>query len=406
MNPRRVAITGIGIICPLGRGKESNRSAIETGRSGIRRIESIDASPLQCRIAGEIPAGLIDSNKELDRFTRLALIASEEAARDSALEEAENPTRVGTLIGTGLGGSETLDATYARIYRDGQSRVSPTSIPRAMYNAAASAISSAHHALGPSFTVVSACASSAHAIGQAAHWIRAGLCDTVIAGGADAPLATGIIRGWEALRVLSPENDSPESACRPFSADRRGLVLAEGAAVLILEDLDGARRKGKHIYGEVAGFGLSSDGGHITDPSIDGAARAMTMALEDAGLNPEDIGYINAHGTATRTNDPSETAAIRQVFLAHADKLPVSSTKSGHGHAMGASGAIEIALSLLALNHGFLPPTLNYREKDPQCDLDYVPNQAREADIEVFLSNSFGFGGMNGVVAIRTGRSF
>ena len=338
-----------------------------------------------------------------DRFSRFALIAAEEAAAQANLRESGvDPHRLGALIGTGLGGCETLDAGYRRVYKEGQLRVPPTMIAWSMYNAAASAVSTHFGAKGPAYAVVSACASSAHAIGQAFHAVRGGQADVILAGGSDAPLTFGTIRAWESMRVLAIDNEHPEAACRPFSIDRQGLVLAEGAAVLVLEEWERAARRGQAIVGEVLGFGITSDAGHVTDPSADGAARAMAMALRDASVAPTDIGYINAHGTATRANDPTETAAIKQVFGDAAFRIPVSSTKSMHGHAMGASGAIEIAASLLAINEGFVPPTINLHHADPACDLDYVPNAPREARISLFLSNSFGFGGMNGVVAVRS----
>lgn len=268
--------------------------------------------------------------------------------------------------------------------------------------AAASAISSRYQAKGVSYAVVSACASSAHALGLAYQAIRSGQADAMITGGADAPLTFGIIRAWEGMRVMAIDNEHPEEACRPFSADRKGLVLAEGAAIFILESLDDARRRGASILGEIVGFGATSDAGHVTDPSADGAARAMKMSLRDAALKPADIGYINAHGTATQANDVTETRAIKEVFGDAGESIPVSSTKSMHGHAMGASGSIEIASSLLAINAGFIPPTINLTVPDPACDLDYIPNAARESRASLFLSNSFGFGGMNAVVAVRT----
>lgn len=385
----RVAITGIGIVSPFGRGRAAALDALRDARSGIRRIESIDASALNCRIAGEVPADAHEGSfKGFDRFTRFALIAAEEAMAQAATTGAD-PTRFGVIIGTGLGGAETQDAAYRRLYKDGLSRLPPMSIPMSMYNAASSAVSAQFGAKGLSYSIVSACASSAHAIGTAYDAIRNDQADVMLAGGADAPLAVGIIRGWEALRVLAIDNEHPERACRPFSADRAGLVLAEGAAVLVLERLDRAANP----IGEIVGFGMTSDAGHITDPSADGAARAMRMALAD------NIGYINAHGTGTKANDATETAAIKAVL---GDRIPVSSTKSMHGHAMGASGAIEIACSLLALNEGFLPPTINLTAPDPACDLDYVPLEPRPARVGTFLSNSFGFGGMNAVVAVRT----
>lgn len=400
---RRVAITGIGIISALGRGRDATLQAVRAGRIGIRTISNFDGSAFSCRIAGEVPDELFtDEYGELDRFARLALIAADQAMSQSPRHSALSGPELGTLIGTGLGGSQTLDSTYQRLYEQHLTRLAPLSIPRAMYNAAASAVAARHQAQGPSFSVVSACASGAHAIGQAAHWIRNGLVKAVLAGAADAPLAAGIIRGWESMRILSPSNDDPAGACRPFSADRKGIVLAEGAAVLLLEDFEQARSRNATILGEIAGFGMSGDAGHLTDPTVDGPVRAMEMALRDGRLTQSEIGYINAHGTATRANDAMETKAIRELFGSRADGIPVSSTKSMHGHAMGASGAIEIALSLLALNAGVIPPNMNLSQPDPACDLDYVANAAREGRVTTFLSNSFGFGGMNGVVAVRT----
>jgi nodulation protein E len=393
-----VFITGLGLLSPFGRGPAATLDALRNARSGIRAITSIDVSALNCRIAGEVPQeaheGLYRGH---DRFSRFALIAAEDAAAQAG-DLRTDPDRIGVLIGTGLGGCETLDNSYRRLYAEG-SRIPPTAIPSSMYNAAAAAVSTKLGAKGLAYSVVSACASSAHALGLAMQAIRAGQADAVIAGGSDAPLVPGIIRGWESLRVLAIDNENPREACRPFSADRKGLVLAEGAAVFVLESEENVRRRGAQPIAEVAGFGATSDAGHITDPSADGAARAMTLALKDGHLNAGDVGYINAHGTATRANDPTETAAIKAVFGEAVP--PVSSTKSMHGHAMGASGAIEIAASILALRDGFLPPTLNLTTPDPLCDLDYVPNQPREARTEVFLSNSFGFGGMNAVVALR-----
>lgn len=400
----RVAVTGIGLISCFGRGKAAALDALRRGASGVRRIESIDASTLNCQIAGEVPREAHEGlYKNADRFARFALIAAEEAAEEAGYAGAGfDPERVGTLLGTGLGGCETLDMGYRRIYKEGQTRIPPTAIAYSMYNAAASAVSVRYQAKGLAYGVVSACASSAHALGLAAQAIRAGQADAVFAGGADAPLTYGIIRAWESMRVLAVDNEHPELACRPFSADRKGLVLAEGAAVLLLESVESAQRRGAEILAELIGFGATSDAGHVTDPSADGAARAMRMALRDAGIGPQDVGYINAHGTATRANDATETAAIKQVFGEAAYRIPVSSTKSMHGHAMGASGAIEIVASLVALRAGIIPPTINLQQPDPECDLDYVPNTAREGRVGVFLSNSFGFGGMNAVVAVAT----
>lgn len=391
---RRVVITGCGIISPLGRGRAATLDALRNARSGIRTITNVDHSALTCRIAGEVPEEITE-HRGHDRFTRLALIAADEAAAQAG-DLGVAPERIGVLIGTGLGGCETQDANYRRLYAE-NGRIHPLGIPSAMYNAASAAVSTRLGAKGVAYSVVSACASSAHALGLALQAIRSGQADAVFAGGSDAPLTIGIIKAWEALRVLAIDNEHPEEACRPFSADRKGLVLAEGAAVFVLESLENAERRGAEILAEVAGFGATSDAGHITDPSADGAARAMRLALADAGMNTVD--YINAHGTGTRANDATETAAIHEVFGAAVP--PVSSTKSMHGHAMGASGAIEIASSLLALREGFLPPTINLRNPDPACDLDYTPNEPRPARVSSFLSNSFGFGGMNAVVALH-----
>ncbi len=398
----RVAITGFGIISPFGRGKEAALDAMRHSRSGVRILQSIDPGDLQSKIGGEVPPDVdVSKPRGYDRFARFGLIAAEEAAQQADYPSIGiAPERIGVMIGTGLGGCETLDAAYRRIYKDNLPRVAPTSIASIMYNAATSAVSSKYQAKGVSYAIVSACASSAHAIGLAFQMIRSGQADAMIAGGADAPLTIGNVRAWESMRVLGVDNEHPERACRPFSRDRKGLVLAEGAAVFFLETVENALRRKQPILGEIIGCGATSDAGHITDPSIDGASRAIRMAIDDARLEPKDVGYINAHGTATQANDVTETKAIHAVFGDAAP--PTSSTKSMHGHAMGASGAIEIACSLAALNAGFLPPTINLDTPDPACDLDYVPNEPRDARCGVFLSNSFGFGGMNAVVAVRT----
>jgi nodulation protein E len=393
----RVVITGIGIVSPFGRGKDAALDALRNARSGVRTIASIDTTNLNCRIAGEVPADAHEgTHRGHDRFTRFALLAADEALAQSGNPSAD-PDRTSVILGTGLGGSETVDASYRRLYAE-NARIAPMSIPMSMYNAAAAALSTRANARGISYGVVSACASSAHAIGLAMQTIRAGQADVVLTGGSDAPLVPGIIKGWESLRVLAIDNERPSAACRPFSADRKGLVLGEGSAVFVLESFEHAQSRGAEILGEIAGFGATSDAGHITDPDAKGAARAMRIALNDARLNADDIGYINAHGTATRANDPTEAAAIREAVGAN---IPVSSTKSLHGHAMGASGAIEIACSLVALRDGFLPPTINLDVIDPECDLDHVRGEPRPSHARAFLSNSFGFGGMNAVVAIK-----
>lgn len=394
-------MTGVGLVSALGIGKAANLASIRSGRSCIEPIRRFDASAFGCRIAGQVPDAAFDgADSNLDRVSWLAIVAANEAAAEASLETVTARERIGVVIGTGLGGADTLDTSYERLYGQRNSRLHPLTIPRIMYNAPTSAVSIRLRARGPSFAIVSACSSGTHAIGQAAMWIRAGAADRVIAGGADAPITPGIVRAWEALRVLNTEPGDPATACRPFSADRNGIVLAEGAAVFVLERLDLAVARGARILGRISGFGMSSDAAHITDPQSDGAARAMRAALDDAALSPADVVHVNAHGTGTKLNDPVETRAIRAVFGEHADRLAVSSTKSMHGHAMGASGAIEAALSLLAVNERFVPPTVNLRKADPECDLDYVTEGARSLEVAAFLSNSFGFGGMNAVLAI------
>ncbi|MGH9456650.1 MAG: beta-ketoacyl-[acyl-carrier-protein] synthase family protein [Thermoanaerobaculia bacterium] len=402
----RIAITGIGILSALGRGVEEHVRAVREARCGVRTLERVDVAALRCRIGAEVPDGVVsDLPRDVDRVAGYALLAAEEAIEGARLAESGvPPERIGTVIGTALGGSETLDSGYARLYREGQSRMPPMTIPRIMYNAPASAIAARWKALGPAYATVSACASSTHAIGQAAHWIRFGLADAAIAGGSDAPFTTGILRAWEALRVLAPSEGDPARACRPFSIDRTGLVIGEGAAVFVLERMDRARERGAPILGEIAGFGMSSDGGHPTDPSTEGEVRAIAMALADAAIEPGEIGYVNAHGTATQANDVTETRAIHAALGAAAATVPVSSTKAMHGHAMGASGAIETALSLAALNAGVIPPTLNLERPDPACNLAHVALQARPAEVRAFLSSSFAFGGLNAVLALRTAR--
>lgn len=396
---RRVAITGIGVISCYGRGVAPLLDAMREGRSGVRALEGIDTSRLKGGIGAQVPAGCVASLLPSgDRVARFAVAAAADAVGQSGAANAVAPERLGAIIGTGLGGCETLDSSYRRFYAE-NARVAPTTIPNAMYNAPTSAVAIAHGARGPAYAVVSACASANHAIGLAAQSIRAGDADMMLAGGADAPLTPGILAAWEALRVMATDHD-PERACRPFSADRKGIVLAEGAAVFVLEPLDLALARGATILGEIAGSGATSDATHMTDPSSDGAARAISLAI--AHLGGEVPGYINAHGTGTKSNDPAETQAIRRVFGGAADSIAVSSTKSMHGHAMGASGAIELAAALTALNDGFVPPTINLERPDPACDLDYVPNVARLATVRLFLSNSFGFGGMNAVLAVRT----
>jgi len=398
----RVAVTGLGVISALGHNSCEFWQALTEGRSGIAPLEAVDRSLLRFQNGAEVrnyDAQQFFDDKEaglLDRFAQFGAIAAREALSSAGIQWTDE-LRENTAIVTGccVGGQTTEDDGFVNLYRKNIPRVNPLTIPRTMENAAASRISLETGVVGPTYTVSTACSSSNHAIGQAFWMVRSGAAKMAIAGGSEAVFSFGFLKAWEAMRVVSPDT------CRPFSRDRRGLILGEGGAMLVLEQLADARSRGANIYGELVGFGMSSDAYHITQPSADGAARAMRAALADAGLSPEEIGYINAHGTATPANDATETAAIRQVFGAHATELAVSSTKSMHGHALGAAGALEAIATILALQRNLLPPTANYNEPDPACDLDVIPNQARQSHIACALSNSFAFGGLNAVLAFR-----
>jgi nodulation protein E len=399
---RRVVVTGIGVISAVGHNWCEFWTALREGRSGIGPLEAVDRTLLRFQNAAEVrnyvPANYFDEKEIglLDRFAQFGVVAAREAvgaARIDWTPELREETAI--VTGSCVGGQTTEDEGFVNLYRNSIPRVNPLTIPRTMENAAASRISLELGVVGPTYTISTACSSSNHAIGQAFWMVRNGAARMAIAGGSEAVFGLGFLKAWEAMRVVSPDT------CRPFSRDRRGLILGEGAAMLVLEPLDSAVARGATIYGEIAGFGMSSDAYHLTQPSPDGAARAMRGALADGALQPEDITYINAHGTGTIANDTTETAAIRKVFGAHADRLAVSSTKSMHGHTLGAAGAIEAVATLLALRDGLLPPTANYNEADPACDLDVVPNVSRRASIEFALSNSFAFGGLNAVVAFR-----
>jgi len=400
--PRRVAVTGLGVISAVGGNTGEFWQALQAGRPGIRPLQAVDPALLRFPNGAEVPnyapAHYFDEKELalLDRFAQFGVIAAREAIAASGVQwtkELRESTAI--ITGTCVGGQTTEDEGFVNLYRNNIPRVNPFTIPRTMGNAAASRISLETGVVGPTYTISTACSSSNHAIGQAFWMVRSGAVELAITGGSEAFFSLGFLKAWEAMRVVSPDT------CRPFSKDRRGLILGEGAAMLVLEPLDAARARGAAILGEIIGFGMSSDAFHITQPSPDGAARAMRAALADADIQPQQIGYINAHGTATLANDAAETAAIRKVFGEHADRLAVSSTKSMHGHTLGAAGAIEAAATLLALQNGILPPTANYTEPDPACDLDVIPNVARAAAIEFALSNSFAFGGLNAVLAFR-----
>jgi len=391
------------MICALGLNIAESWRELVAGRPGIRRLEAVDPSLLRfsngAEVRGFTPAAHIEPARLalLDRFAQFALVAAREAVRDAGIEFSSPAVRDSTAVVTGccLGGQTAEDAEFETLYRQGRNRVHPLTIPRTMANAGASMLSMEFGLRGPAFTISTACSSASHAIGLAFQMVRSGAAELALAGGSEAPFSYGLLKAWEAMRVISTDT------CRPFSRDRKGMILGEGAAMLLLEPYEAARARGARIHGELVGFGMSSDAHHITQPSADGAALALSAALRDAALRPEAIGYINAHGTGTPGNDATETRAIRQVFGAHADRLAVSSTKSLHGHALGAAGALEAAATLLALREGILPPTANFTERDPECDLDVVPNTARAVRVEYALSNSFAFGGLNAVLAFR-----
>ena len=399
---RRVAITGLGAICALGRNTAEVAESLRQGRSGIAPIESTDASQLRFRNGAEVRGyshqGYFEDRQAdfIDRFAQFAVIAAREAVASAGVEWTPELRETAAIVtGSCVGGKCTEDAGFRDVYKMALNRVHPLTIPKTMANAGASHISMEFGITGPAFTISTACSSAAHAIGQAFWMVRSGMTDLALAGGSEAPFSFGILKAWEAMRVVSPET------CRPFSKDRRGMVLGEGAAMLVLEPLDSALARGARIHAELVGFGMSADACHITQPSADGAAKAMRAALRDAGLSPEAIGYVNAHGTGTLANDSTETAALKAVFGAHAAKLAISSTKSMHGHALGAAAALECVATVLALRDGVLPPTANYNLPDPECDLDVIPNQARHAQVEFAISNSFAFGGLNAVLALR-----
>ena len=399
----RVAITGLGTISAIGNNLGQFLDSLRAGRSGIRPIETVDRSTLRFQNGAEVPdydpeAHFDPKTAEMiDRFTQFAVIAAREALRDSGVEL--NPAlRAETAIVTGscVGGHRSQEVSYRDVYKLGRERVHPLTIPRVMANAGASQISMEFGIMGPGFTLSTACSSSAHAIGLAAMMVRSGMVPLAIAGGSEAPFTFGNLKAWEALRVVS------RTTCRPFSRDRDGMILGEGAAMMIVEPLETARARGAKIYAEFAGFGMSSDAEHITHPSAEGAALAMRRALQDAGIAPEAVGYINAHGTGTLVNDVTETASVRRVFGAATERIPVSSTKSMHGHALGAAGALEAAAAILALHEGVLPPTANFTAPDPECNLNVVQNVARQEQVEYALSNSFAFGGLNASLLFRS----
>ena len=402
MPQQRVAITGMGIISALGADLAANWSSLSQGKAGIAPVQLVDASKLRFQNGAEVreydPAKHFKSNQIdfLDRFAQFALIAARQALADSGLKiTPELGRNMAVVTGSCVGGQTSQDTAFVNLYQQNSPRVHPLIIPRTMANAGASHISMECGIYGPVYTISTACSSANHAIGNAFWMVRNGQVEAAITGGSEAPFSMGLLKAWEAMRVVSPET------CRPFSRDRKGLILGEGAGMLVLETMEKAMARGATIYGEIVGFGMSSDAGHITAPTLQGPAAAMRAALLDAGITLEQISYINAHGTGTQANDQTETRAIREVFGQHAERLAVSSTKSMHGHTLGAAGALEAVATVMAMREKLIPPTANFTTPDPECDLDVVPNQARHAEIEYALSNSFAFGGLNAVLAFR-----
>lgn len=399
---KRVVITGLGTINSLGQSVAKTLSAMREGVCGIGDLDFKDMNRLSIQIGGQVhdfEPEKVFNRQQLslyDRFTQFTLLAAKEALSQSGLVfEGELAAKSGVVFGTAGGGVSTWDDNYRAVYEDGKNRVHPFVVPRLMNNAATSHISMEYNLKGPSFTVSTACASSNHAMAQAFQIVRSGMSPAMVTGGSESMLCFGGVKAWEGLRVMSKD------ACRPFSANRNGMVQGEGAAVFVFEEYEHARARGADIQAEVIGFSMSSDASDIVMPSKQGAARAISGALKDARLNTEDVGYINAHGTGTTANDKTECAAVADVFGTHADNLMISSTKSMHGHLIGGTGAVELLACIMAVRDGIVAPTIGYDEPDPECALDVVPNEAREIKVDVALSNAFAFGGLNAVVALR-----
>ncbi len=399
---KRVVITGAGTINALGSSVPTTLEAMREGRCGISELDFQDVDRLAITIGGQIK----DYNAEerfnrqqlslYDRFTQFTLIAAEEAIAQSGIEfTGALAARAGVILGNSGGGMTTLDENYRTVFADGKNRVHPFVVPKLMNNAAASHVSMQYNLKGPSFTVSTACASSNHAMAQAFQMVHGGISSAMVTGGSESMLCFGGVKAWEGLRVMSKDG------CRPFSANRNGMVQGEGAGVFVFEEYEHARRRGAEILAEVAGYAMSSDASDIVMPSKQGAARAIAGALKDAKINREDVGYINAHGTGTAANDKTECAAVADVFGQHANRLMISSTKSMHGHLIGATGAVELLACIMAVRDGVIAPTIGYEEPDPECALDVVPNEAREAKVDVALSNAFAFGGLNAVLALK-----
>lgn len=410
MESKRVVVTGVGALTPTGLNKDEFWQNCQAGKSGIAPITHFDASDFAVRIAGEVKGfnaeDYVDKieARKMDRFVHLAVAASDMAIRDADLDlEKEDRWRIGVLIGSGVGGISTLEAQHTNLATKGPSRVSPFFVPMMIADMAPGIVSMRHGLKGPNFATVSACASGAHAIGEAFRMLQVGSADVMVAGGAEAAVTPITVAGFASMKALSRRNEEPVRASRPFDKERDGFVLGEGAGMLVLETLDHAQARGARLYAEIAGYGVSADAYHMTapDPQGEGAGRSMALALEDAGLDPTEISYINAHGTSTPYNDKIETVAIKAVFKEHAYKVSINSTKSMIGHLLGAGGAVELVVCVLSVRDGLLHPTINLENPDPECDLDYVPNQARKTEVCAALSNSFGFGGHNASIVVK-----
>ena len=407
---RRVVVTGLGLVTPCGIGVEPTWAALMAGRSGVDFIKKFDTTRFAVKIGAEIrdfdPLNYVEKKeaRKMGAFIHFAIAAADEAMRDSGLQVTdENAEQVGTYISSGIGDFWAIEREHEKLLNDGPSRVSPFFIPSAIVNLAAGQVSIRFGAKGPNSATATACSAGAHAIGDSFKIIQRGDADVMICGGAESAITPMSVAGFAAMRALSTRNDDPLHSSRPFERDRDGFVIGEGAGIMILEELDSARARGAKIYAEVVGYGMTADAFHITmpDETASGARRVMEMAIRDAGITPEQVGYVNAHGTSTPYNDKFETLAIKQTFGAHAYKLAVSSTKSMTGHLLGAAGGIEAVFSVLAIQRNTLPPTINYVNPDPDCDLDYVPNEPREAHVAYALSNSFGFGGTNAALLFK-----
>ena len=407
---RRVVVTGIGVISPLGTGIEKNWKRILEGRSGIRRITKFDATNFPVQIAGEVPDfnpdDFIEKKeiKKMDTFIQYALAASIMAQKDAGLEiTSDNAERVGVYIGSGIGGLPAIEHWHSILKEKGPDRITPFFIPMVLINLASGQVSIRLGAKGPNTCAVTACATGTHSIGDAYNLIRNGEADAMVAGGTESTITPLCIAGFNAMKALSTNNAEPQKASRPFDKNRDGFVVAEGAGVIVLEEAESAKKRGARIYAEIIGYGMNADAYHMTTPSPDGegAERCMSLAIKSAQINPHEVDYINAHGTSTYYNDLYETMAVKTVFKEHAKKLAISSTKSMTGHLLGAAGGVEAVFTALSLYHGIMPPTINYENPDPECDLDYVPNKAREKKIKIAISNSFGFGGTNAALVFK-----